>query len=162
MQGLDLSAPGPLWLAAGVVLLVLEVIAPGAFMMWLGIAALGTGLLVHYADPSFDWQVVAFAVLSGVGIAAGLWLRRQRRPSSLNTPESGLIGRSARVLSFQGREGRVRLGDSDWSARLSGNAETPLPGVILRVVGVDASVLLVAAMEGAPAEKSVINPPLAG
>ncbi len=155
-------APGPLWLAGGVVLLVLEVLAPGAFMMWLGLAAIGTGLLVHWMDPAFAWQVAAFAVLSAIGIAAGLRLRRPRRLTTLNTPGSGLIGRSARVLSFAGGEIRVRVGDSDWAARLAGKSAMPAIGMMLRVVGVDGSVLLVAAEEPVAAEKSVIHPPLAG
>ncbi len=138
----DFLTPGPLWLAAGVVLLVLEVLVPGAFMMWLGIAALGTGLLVHWTAAGFEAQVAAFAVLAAIGIAVALKLRRSHPPSALNTPHSGLLGRSARVLTFEGREGRVRVGDSDWPARLtSGTAE---PGTILRVTGVEGSILLVA------------------
>ncbi len=149
------DTPGPLWLAAGVALLVLEVVAPGAFMMWLGVAAIGTGLLVHFAGIDFAWQVAAFAVLAAAGVAAGLALRRRHRPSGLNLPGSGLVGRSARVLSFNGPEGRVRLGDSDWSARLANTGAMPPAGSTLRVVGVDGSVLLVADETFTPA-------PLAG
>ena len=147
--------PGPLWLAAGVALLVIEVLAPGAFMMWLGLAALGTGLLAHFQNPAFPWQVACFALLAAVGIVVGLRLRRRGLPSGLNTPESGLIGRSARVLSFAGREGRVRLGDSDWSARLATAEAAPATGTTLRVVGVDGSVLLVA-------DQSLIDAPSVG
>ena len=46
-----------LWLLGGLALLVAEVLAPGVFMMWLGLAALGTGALVYAADPSFGMPV---------------------------------------------------------------------------------------------------------
>ena len=36
----------------------------------------------------------------------------------LNTQQAGLAGRSATALAFHGREGRVRVGDSDWAARV--------------------------------------------
>jgi len=39
-------SPALVWLVAGLVLLVLEMLVPGVFMMWLGIAALATGGLV--------------------------------------------------------------------------------------------------------------------
>ena len=46
------------WLAAGLVLLLLEMLAPGVFMMWLGLAALGTGLVTLAAGVGFELQVV--------------------------------------------------------------------------------------------------------
>jgi membrane protein implicated in regulation of membrane protease activity len=86
--------------------------------------------------------VACFAVLAAGAIALGLKLRRvpKRR---VNTPESGLVGRSARALSFEGREGRVRLGDSDWPAQLAAGAAVPKPDAHLRVVGVKGLVLVV-------------------
>lgn len=140
MTGLHPALP---WLVGGVLLLVIEMLAPGAFMMWLGLAALGVGGLVWLLEPEFAWQVVAFALLAAIAVGAGLRLRRAGRTSRLNTAESGLVGRSARVLAFEGREGRVRLGDSDWPARLAAGTEPPQPGETLRVVGVDGTILVV-------------------
>jgi membrane protein implicated in regulation of membrane protease activity len=131
------------WLVGGVLLLAIEALAPGAFMMWLGLAALGVGGLVWLVEPAFAWQVVAFALLAAIAVGIGLRLRRAGRPRVMNTAESGLVGRSARVLTFEGREGRVRLGDSDWPARLAAGTPPPRPGEALRVVGVDGTTLLV-------------------
>jgi membrane protein implicated in regulation of membrane protease activity len=77
-----------------------------------------------------------------VSIAIGLRLRH-RPPRRLNTPESGLVGRGARVLEFSGRDGRVRVGDSDWPARLADGVNGVVAGQPLRVAGVDGMVLLV-------------------
>ena len=134
-----------LWLAAGLVLLVAEILVPGVFLFSLGLAALGTGALVQLADPPFAVEVVAFALFAAVSIAAALRLRHRgtRQARTINTAESGLVGRTAQALSFAGREGRVRVGDSDWSARLPTDVPPPEPGALLDVVGVSGTVLIV-------------------
>ncbi len=131
------------WLAGGLVLLAAEALLPGIFLMWLGIAALGTGLVALLADPAFAWQVVAFALFAALTVGLALRLRRARPPARLNTAESGLVGRAATVLAFQGREGRVRVGDSDWSARLADGAPAPERGSRLRVLAVEGTMLVV-------------------
>jgi membrane protein implicated in regulation of membrane protease activity len=141
--------PPLLWLAGGLVLLVLEVPVPGAFMMWLGLAALGTGAVESLHPLPFAAEVVVFAVFAAVSIAVGLRLR-QRRARALNTPESGLVGRSARVLEFHGRDGRVRVGDSDWPARLVPGVNGVAIDQKLRVTGVDGTVLLVGPDDAPP------------
>jgi hypothetical protein len=100
---------GEAWLVAGLASLVAEALVPGMFLMWLGIAALGAGLATLVAALGFAGQVIVFAVLAALAIGAGLRLRRAHRPGRLNSAESGLVGRSATVLAFQGREGRVRV-----------------------------------------------------
>ena len=130
-----------IWLAAGLVLLLLEVFAPGVFMMWLGLAALGTGLATLSEGIGFELQVVTFGVLAAIALTVGLRLRR--RPARLNTQQDGLAGRVATALVFEGREGRVRVGDSDWAARVPANVPQPDPGARLRVEGVDGTVLIV-------------------
>jgi hypothetical protein len=146
MTGWD---PALVWMIGGLVLLVLEVPAPGAFMMWLGLAALGTGVVERLHPLPFAAEVVVFAAFSAVSIAIGLKLRH-RRPRKVNTPESGLVGRSARVLEFHGRDGRVRVGDSDWPARLAPGVAGVIADQRLRVAAVDGTVLVVGPEE-APA-----------
>jgi membrane protein implicated in regulation of membrane protease activity len=135
--------PGFTWIAAGLVLVVAEILLPGAFLLWLGIAAIGTGLACRAVELSFATQVVVFAVLAPLSIAVAMTVRRRRLPASVNTPGSGLVGRTATALGFEGREGRVRLGDSDWPARLVQGAASPALHASLHVVAVDGLVLLV-------------------
>jgi membrane protein implicated in regulation of membrane protease activity len=61
----------------------------------------------------------------------------------VNTPDAGLIGRFG-VLTEPGNAGpRVRVGDSDWAARLPRDlAESPA-GTRVRVEGVDGTTLVV-------------------
>ncbi|MGE0416784.1 MAG: NfeD family protein [Acetobacteraceae bacterium] len=130
-----------IWVAAGLVLLGLEILVPGAFLMWLGMAAIGAGLLTLATGIGFELQVLGFAVLAAGSITLGLRLRRPQR--KLNTQSAGLVGRPATALGFTGRNGRVRLGDSDWSARVPSDVTPPEPGARLRVDGVDGTVLIV-------------------
>jgi inner membrane protein len=130
-----------IWLVAGLALLMIEILAPGAFMMWLGLAACGTGLVILATGIGFEFQVVTFAVLAAISLGVGLRIRR--RPVRLNTQQAGLAGRSATALAFQGREGRVRVGDSDWAARVPPDVAEPTTGARLRVEGVDGTVLIV-------------------
>jgi hypothetical protein len=129
------------WLAAGLVLLLLEMLAPGVFLMWLGLAALGTGLVTLAAGVGFELQVIICGVLAAISLSVGLRLRRH--PTRVNTQTAGLAGRVATALVFHGREGRVRVGDSDWAARVPTGVPPPDPGTRLRVDGVDGTVLIV-------------------
>lgn len=131
-----------IWVAAGLALLMAEIHAPGVFMMWIGLAAAGTGLVVLVSDIGFELQVVTFAVLAAISLAVGLRFRHRPTPK-VNQQQSGLAGRSAVALSFHGREGRVRLGDSDWAARVPTDVAEPPPGTRLRVEGVDGTILIV-------------------
>ncbi|HXA22817.1 MAG TPA: NfeD family protein [Acetobacteraceae bacterium] len=130
-----------IWVLAGLALLMLEVHTPGAFMMWLGLAACGTGLVVLASGVGFELQVVMFGVLAAISLGVGL--RYRHRTIRLNTQQAGLAGRSATALAFQGREGRVRVGDSDWAARVPSDVAEPSAGTRLRVEGVDGTVLIV-------------------
>ncbi len=131
------------WIAIGLVLMLLEMATPGVYLVWLGLAAVATGLVVQVTDPRFAVQVVVFGVFAAVLIAVGLRMRARRGPSVVNTPASGLVGREAMALDFHGRTGRVRVGDSDWSARLAEGAPVPQPREALRVVAVDGTTLVV-------------------
>jgi membrane protein implicated in regulation of membrane protease activity len=105
------------------------------------LAACGTGLVILATGIGFEFQVVTFAVLAAISLGVGLRIRR--RPVRLNTQQAGLAGRSATALAFQGREGRVRVGDSDWAARVPPDVAEPIAGTRLRVEGVDGTVLIV-------------------
>ena len=64
------------WFIAGGVLLVLEVLAHGVFMLWLGLAAILVGMLSLVIDWPWQAQFVAFAVFSLAAIP--LWRRFAR------------------------------------------------------------------------------------
>ena len=134
--------PGLAWLIGGVALCIAEVLLPGMYLLWLGLAAFGAGIVCRLVTLGLGGQVVAFALLALVSVLIGIRKGRARPTVEVNRPGSGLIGRQATALSFSGAEGRVRLGDSDWPARLTTGAAVP-NGALLVVEGVDGLTLLV-------------------
>ena len=87
------------WFIAGLVLVILEIFAPGAVFLWLGIAAGVVGAVVFFA-PYLDWkfQFTLFAVLSVVSIVVS---RRYLKRRPLETDHPNLNRRGAQYV---GRE----------------------------------------------------------
>lgn len=144
MSGLPFD-PAWLWLIGGVVLLTAELIAPGFFLMFVGAAAIVTGVLALALPIGVALQLGAFAILAIIIARIG---SRQAYASrydhstdpSLNNPVHRLLGRTVLVVEPVDRNGgRVRVGDSVWPAR-GGPAGV---GDRVRVVDVDGNCLKV-------------------
>ncbi len=136
-------AAGLIWILAGLALLGAEMLLPGVYLLWTGLAALGTGLLVLALAPGFGVSVAAFLVLLALGVLASLRIGGRGAAPHVNAPEAGLAGRQAVVIAADVAGLRVRLGDSDWPARLPLGAAMPAPGSAVRVEAVDGTVLVV-------------------
>ncbi len=108
------------WFIAGVVLIVLEVFAPGAFFLWLGVSAGVVGLiLVVFPDMGWESQLLIFAVISIVSIA--VWrIRLQKHPTqseddSLNFRTKEYIGRTFPLSeAIENGYGKIHVDDSFW------------------------------------------------
>jgi len=133
------------WLVVGLVLMALEVAAPGVFLFWLGLAALLTGLLSGVVHMSWEIQLIAFAVLALAAVP--IWRRMARAKSSepehdfLNRRSDALVGRVFTLdKPIQDGFGTVRVDDTIW--RVAG-PDTPA-GSRVRVVHADGASLTVA------------------
>lgn len=135
--------PGLIWILAGLLLLVAELVLPGVFLLWIGLAAIGTGAMLLVATPGFGSAVLLFLLLLGGGIWFGLSRRASRPHPTVNTPGSGLIGRIGTLLPTGGPGLRVRIGDSEWPARLPRDQRVPEGPVPVRVESVDGTTLIV-------------------
>jgi membrane protein implicated in regulation of membrane protease activity len=136
---------GAVWMVGGLAVAALEMLAPGVFLLWIGLAALGTGVAAELAALGGEGQLAVFVGLTAALVAAA-WQRVRRRVATdaVNAPAAGLIGQTCRALTFRDGEGRVALGDGTWQARLAEGGE-PAEGAALKVVGLDGTTLLVAA-----------------
>jgi len=133
------------WWILAVTLVILEVFAPGAFFLWLGIAAGVVGGLV-YLMPHISWeyQILIFSVLSVVSIV--VW-RKFFRTSPTDTDQPALNRRGEQYVGrlFTLEEpivnglGKIRVDDSTW--KIHGDDCTA--GTRVEVTGVDGTVLQV-------------------
>ncbi len=133
------------WIILGAILLALELAAPGAFMMWLGLSAVLVGILSFiWADLSWQWQGVAFAVFAVASIP--LWRRfahkvepPEERPY-LNRRADAMIGQTYTLdKPIKDGVGTIRVGDTVW--RVSGRDCGA--GSHVKVVRVDGANLMV-------------------
>jgi len=136
-------APNWLWLIGGVLLGAAEALAPGVFLIWIGLAAVATGLLGFVLPLGLEWSLVAFCGFAVIAVLLGKAIYGSRQVASdrpfLNRRAEALIGRLFMLEEpiTQGM-GRVRVDDSVW--RVSG---PDLPaGACVRVVAVERAVIL--------------------
>ena len=125
------------WAAVALLLFAAEALAPGAFMLWLGLAAAVVFLAV-WIVPGIPLllQVGAFVVLSFVSIQVYRRWFRGREPASdqpaLNRRAAALVGRVVPLQAaiVNGR-GRVQIADAYWD--VSG-PDLPV-GTAVRITG---------------------------
>ena len=142
------------WWILALVLLGLEVLAPGTFFLWFGISAfvIGTISLAMGPDSSFwvwQTQMIGFVVLSlGAAVIGRRFMNQYRLDDSDNTDLNDriaqMVGRTVSLTqAISVGTGRVTIGETTW--RVSG-PELPV-GTRVRVVGHHAGQLDVAAEE---------------
>ncbi len=134
------------WLALGVLLAAAEIIAPGFFLIWLGAAAIATGLLAWLLPIGIPLQLVIFAILSFVALYS---TRRWLKTNPITTTDPYLNQRAGRLVgevltvtkAIEDGRGRAKVGDGEWPVRGPDAAE----GAKVRVVSADGGVLVVEA-----------------
>jgi inner membrane protein len=107
------------WFIAGGILLAVELIAPGTFMLWLGVSALLVGIISLVVDWSWQAQFVAFAVFALAALP--IWHRLGRRAATpgdqpfLNRRTEAFVGQVFTLdKPIVNGSGSIRVGDSVW------------------------------------------------
>lgn len=132
------------WLSLAAIAAALELLLPGAYLIWVAAAALATALTVAALNLTVDGQLGVFAIWILVSLlAARRWSPKRKAPGDapvLNRRAEQLAGTVAVVCQpIRGGRGRVRLGDSEWIAE-GPDAET---GAAVRITGADGAILKV-------------------
>ena len=111
------------WFILAALLFLVEVLAPGMFMMWLGLAAILVGIISSAVIWSWQAQFIAFAVFAIAAVPAWRYFARKvEGPTGspfLNRRADGYVGRVFTLdKPIVDGVGTVRIDDSVW--RVSG------------------------------------------
>jgi inner membrane protein len=137
------------WIVCGAILIGLEMLLAGVFLLWIGLGAVAVGLLlVFLPELSLTWQLLLFAVTMVASLGTGIYFHRKPNAVTdaprLNNELQGLIGRHLIAASdFVAGVGRVRVGDTTYSALCE---EIVATGDQVRVTAVESGRLRVAPM----------------
>jgi inner membrane protein len=112
------------WWVVGMALLAAEMMVPGFFLVWIGLAAIVVGVvsLLLWQSAFMTWQV-QMLLFAALAVAAAILGRRYVYHSHLVSDEpylnqrgASLVGRTATLKEpiAEGR-GRIRLDDTYWS-----------------------------------------------
>lgn len=132
------------WLILAVLLFVLETAVSGVYFVWFGLAAAIVGVASFVFDISWEWQLIAFAIISCITV---FFVRRFAAPDVSGSDEPGLnvraeqyVGRVVMVEeAISDGRGKVRVGDTIWAAQ---GIDAP-KGARVRVTGAKGTVLMV-------------------
>lgn len=143
-----LAHPHVFWLALGGILLAAEMLGTSGYLLWSGIAAVATGLLVWVLPLGWELQGVCFAILTLVAVYLWWrWLNSRKSPPQtevLNQRGQQLVGRQLRLDSalVNGR-GNIRIADSSWP--VVSDSDLPAGSEVI-VVAVDGILLRIRAI----------------
>ena len=143
--------PGWIWAIAGVLLLIAEIIAPGFFLVFIGAAAIATGLFTLLFGLGTAPQLALFAIYAVLAVMIGKrWYGEPDggdQHHTINEPAKRLVGKTVTaVTDVDDHGGRVRVGDGEWNAR-GGPAA---PGERVTITAVDGSCLIVEPVRALP------------
>ena len=108
------------WFVAAGLFLLLELLSPGVFFIWLGIAAALTGVVDNLHDLPWQGELLLFAVLAVVSVVIGrrVYQGPAMEPQDnpyLNRRQLGYVGRSFTLKQpiVDGR-GKLTIEDTVW------------------------------------------------
>ena len=135
------------WISLALLLIAAEMIAPGMFLLWLGLAA-ATVFVILLVVPGLApvWQAVVFVVLAFFFLGIYVkFFRGRGKPSDqplLNRRGEQLVGQvHALESAIENGRGRLKIGDAFWAVA---GPELPV-GARVRIIGVESMLLRVEA-----------------
>ncbi|MFJ5851514.1 NfeD family protein [Enterobacter cancerogenus] len=152
MIELIVAHPHAFWLSLGGLLLAAEMLGGNGYLLWSGVAAVITGLVVWLLPVGWEGQGVLFAVLTLV--AAWLWWRwlnkrvSEQKPADAHLNQRGqqIVGRRFTLdTTLVNGRGHMRVGDSSWPVVAD---EDLAAGTQVEVMAVEGITLRVRAYQG--------------
>lgn len=133
------------WWILGVILVVVEIAAPGTFFLWMGISAGVVGVALYFS-PSLPWeaQLTIFALFSVISIFVSRFFfqKESKEESTLSQRGKRYLGSMVTVEEpIENGVGKVRVEDTVWRA----SGEDAPAGSQVRIVGIDGATFKVEA-----------------
>jgi membrane protein implicated in regulation of membrane protease activity len=133
------------WLGAAAILLILEMFSPGAFMLWIGLAAIAT-TIISFLLPALSWQL-QLILFAGFCVASLFAWKHYAPLKSQSTDQPTLNQRSEQYVgrvfmlsdSIENGVGKIIVDDTQWKVY---GPDLPV-NTNVRVVGTQGTVLLV-------------------
>lgn len=133
-----------IWIAAGIVLTVLEIVIPSFTIIWFGLAAIVAGLLFYIMRiDSIAIQLALWAALSGLFTYGWFRFFRQETKTLSGQGKDSIIGKSGVIVkandaTFPG--GTIRfpiavLGSDEWAYVSDEQLQVGDRGVIIDIAG---------------------------
>lgn len=134
------------WLSLGMLILILEILGAGGFLLGIGVSALLIAvILAIFPNLAWYWQFILFALLS-VLVTLVYWKKFRKFNNKteqplLNSRTARLIGRSVSLMTpIQNGTGKIQIEDALWTV----SCPEDLPeGAIVDIVGAEGMTLLV-------------------
>ena len=133
------------WFILAVILFVFEVFAPGAFFMWIAIAAAIMGLIISmFSGMTWEYQLFLFSILS----VASLFVWRKFAAGDTAVTDQPQLNKRGmqyvgRVFTLEepivNRYGRIRVDDTTWKI----HGDDSEVGDTVKVLKIEGTVLLV-------------------
>lgn len=128
------------WLSIAVLFIFLEILSPGVFFLWIGLAAAGVGIVMSFM-PELSWQAqfILLALFSISSIVLWRFFSKvfpEKKPvvSHLNRRAEQYIGRTFTLVEpIINGTGKIKVDDSTWRVR---GEDAPV-GTQVKTIGVD-------------------------
>lgn len=135
------------WLSFGLILMILELVVPGTFVIWFGFGAVATGIVYAIVPLSVSGQLATFALCSSVSLCFGFFVYKRIFGANKEVAQKDKTGAQKYIgQSFKVTEaidddlGKVAVGDTVWLAK----SDHPIAkGRRAKVVAVEGTILIV-------------------
>jgi len=132
------------WLAAGLVLIALELVVPAFFLVWFGLSAIALAGFVFLVPMSLTAQLLVWSLFSIAMVALCIFIWKPSRKGVADLTADNQVGMLIKSVGL-GRPGLVRFqepiqGSDEWPCRYEGAITE---GDRVRVVAVNEGVFVV-------------------
>lgn len=136
------------WLSAGLVLILLELLLPGVYLLWIGLGALLVAVPAYLFE---NWPLYVYLIFLVVFVAISVWLgmriqkKAERAPKTVNVGLQDYVGMEVQVIQGCTQANgavRISLAGTTYPAK----SQTPIQaGQYATIVAVHRDQLIVSA-----------------